>query len=129
MKTQYSYNKKVEYDFYAAIAYLKEELKKEGFGILCEIDVSAKIKEKLNEDMDRYVILGACNPKLAYEALQVEQEIGLLLPCNVIVYEKDEKVVVSAILPSKGMSFIDNPKLKQVASKVEPKLMSVIDNL
>jgi len=83
--SHYGYGKTVSYDFETAIKKVTEELKKEGFGVLSEIDIQEKVKEKLGKDMDRYVILGACNPGLAFEALEVEQEIGLLLPCNVIV--------------------------------------------
>lgn len=129
MKTSYGYNKIVDYDFESAIAKTKEELKKEGFGILSEIDVQAKFKEKLGKDFGKYVILGACNPALAFEAIGIEKEIGLLLPCNVIVYEQDGKVVVSSILPSKAMGFVENPDLEKIVSQAEPKLISVIERL
>ena len=129
MKTQYGYNKIVEHDFDTAIKRLKEELQEEGFGILSEIDVQAKFKEKLDKNIGKYMILGACNPSLAYEALEAEQEIGLLLPCNVIVYEKDNKVVVSTVLPDAMMGFLDNPKLKEIGAKAQPKLISVIDRV
>ncbi len=125
----YGYGKTVSYDFETAIEKVTEELKKESFGVLSKLDIQAKVKEKLGKDMDRYVILGACNPSLAYEALQAEQEIGLLLPCNVIVYEKEGEIIVSAILPSVAMGFISNPKLQYVAKEVEPKLKMVIDRL
>jgi len=127
--SHYGYGKTVTCGFEIAIAKVTEELKKEGFGVLSKIDIQAKVKEKLGKEMDRYVILGACNPGFAFEALEAEQEIGLLLPCNVIVYEKEGKVIVSAILPTVAMGFISNPKLQCVAEKVEPNLKMVIDRL
>lgn len=127
--SNYGYGKEVSFDFETAVQKTVEELKKEGFGILSKIDIQSKVKEKLGKEMDQYVILGACNPPLAYEAITVEQEIGLLLPCNVIVYEKDGKVIVSAILPTITMGFVQNPKLQCVAEQVEPKLKAVIDRL
>jgi uncharacterized protein (DUF302 family) len=108
---------------------IKEELSKEGFGILTEIDVQATLKKKLSVSVDKYIILGACNPSLAYEALQTEQEIGLLLPCNVIVYEKEGKISISAIKPSVAMQMVDNEKLGKIALQVEEKLKKVIDNI
>jgi len=125
----YGYGKKVSYDFDTAVEKVTAELKKEGFGLLMTIDIQEKIKEKLGKDIEKYVILGACNPPLAYEAIGAEKEIGLLLPCNVIVYEKEGDVMVSAIRPSIAMGFIANPKLQCVANQVEPKLKSVIDQL
>ncbi len=125
----YGYKKIVSYPFEKALEKTIEELKKEGFGILTTIDLQAKMKEKLNKDMERYVILGACNPPLAFEAIEAEKEIGLLLPCNVIVYETSGKVHVSAVIPSVAMGFIQNQKLASVAAQVEPKLKAVIDRL
>ena len=106
-----------------------EELKKEGFGILTEIDVKATLKKKLDVDYDDYIILGACNPAFAHKALQSEKEVGLMLPCNVIVYKQDDKVFVSSILPAKTMSIIDNSSLKAIAEEVEEKLKKVVDSL
>ena len=125
----YGYGKTVSFDFETAIKKVTEELKNEGFGILMTIDIQEKVKEKLGKDINRYVILGACNPLFAYKALQTEQEIGLLLPCNVIVYEKEKTVVVSAILPKATMGFIQNPKLHSVAEQIEVKLKTVINRL
>lgn len=127
--SDYGYRKTVSCDFETAIKKVTEELKKEGFGILTKINIQEKLNEKLGKEMDKYVVLGACNPPLAYEALQVEKEIGLLLPCNVIVYENEGKVVVSAILPTVAMGFIHNLKLRCVADQVEPKLKAVVDRL
>ena len=93
----YGFSKKVNYGFDEAIERVTEELKKEGFGILSEIDVKATLKKKMDIDFPNYKILGACNPPLAHKALSAEPEIGLLLPCNVIVYENNNEVSVSAI--------------------------------
>ena len=125
----YGYNKKVDLSFNQAIEKTKEELKKEGFGILTEIDVKATLKKKLDADFDDYIILGACNPPFAYKALQAEKEIGLLLPCNVIVYRDNNETFVSAILPTIAMSMVENDKLKGIAIEVEDKLKKVVDAL
>lgn len=125
----YGYKKQVSSSFEEAVEKTRAELKKEGFGILTEIDVKATLKKKLDVDYGKYIILGACNPPFAYKALQAEKDIGLLLPCNVIVYEQDEKTFVSAILPSVAMSMIDNPKLAEIAAEVEMKLKKVIDQI
>ncbi len=125
---QYGYRKEVTYTFNEAIEKITKSLNENGFGIISNIDIAQKIKEKTGEDFENYVILGACNPKLALSALKVETEVGLLLPCNVIVYEKSGQVTVSAILPSVAMGFVDNPALEAVASEVEPKLKTAINN-
>lgn len=128
--SDYGYRKIVELSFEEAVNEVKKVLKEQGFGILSEIDVQQKMKEKLDANMDQYLILGACNPALAFEALKAEQEIGLLLPCNVIVYKRGaEEVVVSAILPSVAMAFVGNENLKGVASEAEAKLKMALDNL
>jgi len=97
--------------------------------VLCEIDIKEKLKEKLGVDFRNYVILGACNPALAYQTLQEEINIGLLLPCNVIVYEQDGRSVVSAVDAARMLSVVGNPKLESTASQVNEKLRRVIDNL
>ena len=126
----YYFSKILQISFDEAVAKAVEELKKEGFGILTEIDVKEKLKKKLNVDFRRYKILGACNPPFAYQALQAEDKIGLMLPCNVIVQETtDGKTEVSAIDPIASMQAIDNPKLREVAEQVQAKLKKVIDNL
>ena len=107
----------------------REELAKEGFGVLTEIDVKATLKKKLNVDYDDYVILGACNPPFAFKALQAEKEIGLLLPCNIIIYRESGYTFASAILPTIAMSAVENNKLTGIAQEVEAKLKSVIDNI
>ena len=122
----YGCKKQVSLSFEAAVEKVKTELAKEGFGILTEIDVQATLKKKLSVDYDRYVILGACNPPFAYQALQADKEIGLLLPCNVIVYEDSGKTFVSAILPAVAMGMVDNPSLDDIARQVEEKLKKVV---
>lgn len=109
-----------------AVAKTRKALAEESFGILTEIDVAATMKKKLDVTMDNYIILGACNPPFALKALEVEPEIGLLLPCNVIVYEKNDEVIVSAIRPAIGMGMVENPKLAEISATVEQKLKKVI---
>ena len=113
-----------------AIARVTEALKKEGFGILTEIDVKETLKKKLGVEFRPYKILGACNPPFAYQALLAEDKIGLMLPCNVIVQEHTPgRVEVSAVDPIASMQAIDNPKLGDVAKEVQAKLKAVIDSL
>ncbi|MFC1956012.1 DUF302 domain-containing protein [Chloroflexota bacterium] len=126
---EYGYRIKGTGPFAEVLQKTREELAKEGFGILTEIDVKATLKKKLNVDFDNYVILGACNPPFAYQALQAEREIGLLLPCNVIVYEIDGEVYVSAIVSTIAMSMVDNDKLSDIAIQVEVKLRDAVDNI
>jgi uncharacterized protein (DUF302 family) len=125
----YGYSKKVALSFVDAVTRVKEALAEEGFGVLTEIDVRATMKTKLNEEYDNYVILGACNPQFAHKALQEEKEIGLLLPCNTIVYENEGQVFVSAILPTVAMGMVENEKLAQISREVELKLKNAIDSL
>jgi len=126
-KNNYNYKKEVNLKFEEAVDKVKENLKEESFGVLTEIDVKAALKSKLNVDFDKYVILGACNPSFAYKALQAERDIGLMMPCNVIVYEQEGKVVVSAIMPTVAMDMIDNAQLELIAGQVEEKLKKVVD--
>jgi len=123
----YGYKKKVNLSYAQAVERTKDELKKEGFGVLTEIDVTATLKKKLDVDYENYVILGACNPPFAYQALQAERDIGLLLPCNVIVYEDDGATWVSAIVPTVAMSMVENEELGSIAVEVEQKLEKVVD--
>ncbi len=125
----YGYSKQVDSTFEKTVEKIKEELSKEGFGVLTEIDVKTTLKKKIDVDYDNYIILGACNPQFAYKALQAEKEIGLLLPCNVIVYENNEKVSISAIVPSVAMGMVENPKLADISQEAEKKLKKVIDSL
>jgi len=121
----YGFTKELKLPFEEVIAVVTEELKKEGFGILTRIDVQEKFKEKLGIDFKKYVILGVCNPASAHKAIVAEENIGLMLPCNVIVYEKEDKTVVSIIKPTVAMRMIENEELKQIATQVETKLKNV----
>jgi uncharacterized protein (DUF302 family) len=126
----YYFGKTVDLSFDEAIARTTEALKAEGFGVLTEIDVKATLKKKLDVDFRRYRILGACNPPFAYRALQAENKIGTMLPCNVIVQELAEGgVEVAAIDPIASMQAIENPGLADIAMQVQAKLKRVIDRL
>lgn len=128
-KMSYYFSKIVNYDFDTAIEKVTEELKKEGFGVLTEIDVQATLKKKLNVDFKKYRILGACNPGFAHQALQAEDKIGTMLPCNVIVQEHpDGKVEVSAVDPVASMMAVKNDSLGNIATQVREKLRKVIEN-
>jgi len=125
----YGFSRTVNLSYDQAVEKVTEELKKEGFGVLTTIDVKETLKKKLNVDFRRYIILGACNPPFAYKSLQAEEEIGLLLPCNVVVYEKGDKTVVSAFDPMVMMKIVDNPAVKTVAEEVQSRLKRVIASL
>lgn len=126
----FTINKKVNSSFNDTIKIVTEELKKEGFGVLTEIDLKDKFKEKLGIDFHNYTILGACNPALAYKAVQIEPNIGAMLPCNVLVQEKPNgDVEVSAINPLNSIGSIDNEQLQSLAKEVSEKLNTVIDRL
>jgi len=125
----YYFNKILDVPFDQAIDTVTEELKKEGFGILTEIDVKATLKKKLDVDFRNYKILGACNPPFAYKALQSEDKIGLMLPCNVIVQElPNNKIEVAAVDPVASMAGVENSSLGSVADEVRKKLERVIEN-
>ena len=130
-KTDYGIRRKIALPYDQAVARAKVVLQEQGFGLLSEIDIKAKLKEKLDVDFQRYVILGACNPPLAFKALQAEPEIGLLLPCNVIVYELDEKSsMVSAIDPNSMVEVVgDNSAVEEVARDARARLEKAIANL
>lgn len=123
----YYYKKEVSRSFQDAVEKTKVELLNEGFGVLTEIDVKATFKKKLDKEYGNYVILGACNPPFAYQALTFEKDIGLLLPCNVLVYEEDDKVFVSAILPTVAMNMAQNRSIAELALLVEGKLKKAVD--
>ena len=126
----YSFTKIVSVNFDQAIENVTEELKKEGFGVLTEIDVKATMKKKIDKDMRPYKILGACNPGYAFKAIEAESHIGLMLPCNVIVRETEEgKIEVSAIDPVQSMMAIKNESLHGTANEVRAKLSKVIESL
>lgn len=127
---QYYFNKTLAIPFDEAITRVIDELKKEGFGILTDIDVQKILKQKLDVDFKKYRILGACNPPFAYKALQAESRIGTMLPCNVIVQEtKGGEVEVSAIDPIASMQAVQNPALEDIAKQVQAKLRNVIHSL
>jgi uncharacterized protein (DUF302 family) len=123
---KYGISKKVSLKFEEAIEKVTVELKKEGFGVLTTINIQETLKKKLDVDFRKYTILGACNPPFAYKSLQAEEEIGLLLPCNVIVYEKEGATVVSAFDPMTMMALIDNREMKPIAEEISAKLERVI---
>ena len=126
----YHFSKTINQDFDTAISKVTEELKKEGFGVLTEIDVKETLKKKLGVDFRKYKILGACNPHFAHQALLAEDSIGTMLPCNVIVQERDNgKVEVAAVDPVASMMAIKNEKLVEVANEVRERLKKVIDNI
>lgn len=127
---KYYFSKVITKDFNEAIDQVTDALKAEGFGILTEIDVQATLKKKLNVDFRPYKILGACNPPFAYKALQAEEKIGTMLPCNVIVQSKENgKVEVSAIDPVASMQAVGNESLGEIAQEIRSKLKSVIEHL
>ena len=127
---QYSFDKILDMSFDDAVDRTVEELKKEGFGVLTDIDVQTTLKDKLDVDFRKYRILGACNPSFAYRALQAESRIGTMLPCSVIVQEtEDGKIEVCAIDPIASMQAIENPELKGIADQVHDKLKKVVENL
>ena len=125
----YYFAKTLNMPFDEAINHVTEELKKEGFGILTEIDVKATLKKKLDVDFRNYKILGACNPPFAHKALETEDKIGTMLPCNVIVQEKDGGVEVAAVDPVASMEAVKNPALGEVANVIQGKLKGVIERL
>ncbi len=126
----YYFNKTISLSFDAAIEHVTEELKKEGFGVLTDIDVSVTLKKKLNADFPKYRILGACNPAFAHKALLAENKIGTMLPCNVIVREEaDGKVEVAAIDPMASMQAVKNADLRSIAVEVQALLKKVVENL
>lgn len=129
MTTPYGYSVRVEASFREAVERVKEAFAAEKFGVLSEIDVKAKMKEKLGEDMEDYVILGMCNPKLAYGALRMETEIGLLLPCNVIVYRTDGVTHVAAQRPQVMLAVTGNESIVAAAEEADEKILRAIRSL
>ena len=123
----YYFSTQLNTSFEEALSRVTEGLKAEGFGILTEIDVRATLKEKLDVDLQPYVILGACNPPFAHRALQAEEMIGTMLPCNVIVMDKgDAGIMIAAVDPMASMQAIDNPELRAIAVEVQAKLRAVV---
>ena len=129
-ETSYGFSKVVPMGYDEAIKHVTEEMKKEGFGVLTQADVAATLKNRIGVDFKPYTILGACNPEHAYHALQMEAEIGLLLPCNFIVYVNDDnETVVSAVNPMASMQALYNPDLGETAATVQRKIKNIIQNL
>jgi len=127
-ETNYGMSVDVTLPFEQTLVKAVDLLKKQGFGILTEIDVKATLKKKLDVDFKKYRILGACNPPYAYKVLDAEEDIGLLLPCNVIVYELDENTTrVSAIDPQKAMAMVGNNQIEPIALEIKEKLISVLN--
>ncbi len=122
----YGFSKLVNLPFEQAVEKVTDELKKEGFGVLTTIDVKETMKKKLDVDFKKYVILGACNPPFAFKALQAEEDIGLLLPCNVIVYEKEGATAVAIFDPMVMTQLIDNPAVRPIATEVRERLQRVL---
>ncbi|MCW8408109.1 DUF302 domain-containing protein [Legionella sp. PATHC035] len=130
MQNSYGFGKKVNYSFEQALQQIANELQKEGFGILTEIDVSATMKRKLNKEIPPYRILGACNPHLAQSALETDPSIGLLLPCNVVVRQDDEKQVhVEFMDPEAILQLVNKPEIKQLAQEVKTRLQRVLHQI
>jgi uncharacterized protein (DUF302 family) len=130
MSSVYGFGTTIPVAYAQAIPLVVDALKTEGFGVLTEIDVKETMKKKLDVDVQPYIILGACNPKLAYQGLQAEQELGLLLPCNVIVYDNgDETSTVSIVDPVQMLGVVDNPALQPVADEANSRLRRVLTSL
>lgn len=128
--TPFTVRKTLRASYDEALARVPEALKSEGFGVLTQIDVQSTLRQKLGVDFRRYQILGACNPTLAHQALEAEIEIGLMLPCNIVVYEDDDgRAVVLAMDPTKTMASTGNPKLAELAEAVKEKLARALANL
>lgn len=125
----YYFSKQFERPFEALVEHTKEVLKAHGFGIITEIDMQATMKKKLDKDMDKYLILGACNPGFAWEALQAEPTIGLMLPCNVIIRETHTGVEVAAVDPIASMQAVENVSLGDIARSVQQEMKAVIEEL
>lgn len=129
IQTAYAFGKKLDVPFHEVESRVRAELAKEGFGILTEIDVQGKFKEKLGRDFREYLILGACNPALAWEAFSREINIGTLLPCNVVIYRDDDNTVVMVMDPVAALGVIGNSELTEIALQVRTKMEHVLTSL
>jgi uncharacterized protein (DUF302 family) len=125
--TDYTLTATTTVSFGDTVERVRAELKQEGFGVLCEIDVQATLREKLGVEQEPYTILGACNPPLAHQALSAEPELGTLLPCNVVVYRRDRETHISAIDADRMLSIVGNDALAPIAAQVRAKLAAVVD--
>ncbi len=127
---RYAFSTVLNTSYDNAISLVKEALKEEGFGVLTEIDVKATLKKKLDREFRKYVILGACNPPYAHRSLEADLDVGLLLPCNVIVYETDDKTAyIAAINPISALEVIQSQELRNIAEEVSEKLSRVVEKL
>ena len=126
---EYSINKKTDLSYKDTIDKIEEELKKEGFGILNNTDVKKTLKDKINVNYSNYFILGVCNPKFAYKALENQKDIGLFLPCNIVVYEDENKTIIKAINPEFSIGNLGNENLNQIAIEIKEKLKRVLNNI
>ncbi|MBZ0270367.1 DUF302 domain-containing protein [bacterium] len=127
--TDYGIRVTTDLDYESAVDAVTASLKDQGFGVLTEIDVKATLKRKIGVNFRRYIILGACNPELAHRALKAEIDLGLLLPCNVIVYEGEEGTVVVAIDPKTMVTFVDNAELSSIATEAESRLRAALETV
>jgi len=125
----YGFYKEISKDFDEVIDEIAEIAKSHGFGVISKVNIHEKFKEKLGIDYKKYTILGLCNPENAYKAIEMEKNIGLLLPCNAIVYEKGNKTAVAVIKPTKSMEPTNNEKLKEIAVKIENDLKNILEKL
>ena len=127
--SKYGIQKSVDLSYQDTVKKVKDELKAEGFGVLAEIDMKKTFKEKLDKDMDNYIILEACNPAFAFEGIAEESELGLQLPCNVIVYEDDKETKVAAIDPEKALGMSEDERVNEIAQEIKSRLERVIENI
>ena len=125
--SSYALSTRTELAFEEAVTRVREELKREGFGVLCEIDVQATLKRKLGAEREPYLILGACNPPLAHAALEAEPELGVLLPCNVVVYSEGGVTHIAAVDAERMLSIVDNEDLAATATEVRRRLSAVVE--
>jgi len=126
---QYAVTAEIALGFDEIVARTRTELEAEGFGVLTEIDVQTTMKQKLGVEMEPYLILGACNPTFAHQALELEPELGVLLPCNVVVYQRGERTFVSAVDAERMLSIVDNDELAPVAAEVRSRLARVVERV
>jgi uncharacterized protein (DUF302 family) len=126
LATSYTLSARTTHPFEEVVQRVREELKSDGFGVLCEIDVQATLKEKLGVDGEPYTILGACNPPLAHEALEAEPDLGVLLPCNVVVHEHKGETHIAAVDAERMLSIVDNEQLAPIAADVKRRLGAVV---
>lgn len=126
---KYYFEKNTDYNFDTAVKRIKEELKKEGFGILAEIDLKKTLKEKIDVDFGKYKILEACNPPFAYKSLKAEENIGIMLPCNIVIRQnKDMKIMISVVNPVSAMQGVNNSEMNEIAKQIQLKLKKALQS-